>query len=115
MEPAPRIVEAITEGLLDDSLSVVKVRAVEVAPERRNDCCWPTLMVAVQLQDGTDVVEGVWATGALSGPIVAVDPAAREYSTWGAAARGDSAMGRIKNRLAACPEVEAARRVLRET
>lgn len=115
MQPAPNLIEAISDGLLDDATEVVRVRAVEVAAERRNDRCWPALMVAAQLRDGDRLVEAVWATGALSGPIVAVDAVAREYSVWGAAAKGDSRMGEIKDMFAGYPEVEAARRVLRGT
>lgn len=115
LEPAPSIIEAIRDGLLDEETEVLNVQAVEVAAERRNDRCWPALMVAAQLRDGGRVVEAVWATGALGGPIVAVDSAAREYSSWGAAAKGNSRMGGIKDMFATYPEVEGARRVLRGT
>lgn len=115
MEPARGIIEAISEGLLNAAIEVVKVRAVEVDAQRRNDKCWPALMVAAELRDGDGVVEGVWATGALSGPIVAVNSVAREYSTWGAAAKGGSPMGEIKDMFATYPETEGVLRVLRGT
>jgi hypothetical protein len=39
------------------------------------------LMVAARIQGADTDVTGVWATGALSGPIFAVDPNASEYTS----------------------------------
>lgn len=117
VEPAPAIVEALRDGLLDQSMDVTKVRAVSVAPERRNNRSWPELLVAAQVDpgDGSEPLEGVWATGALGGPIYAINAVARECSSWGSAARGGSQADEMRNRISTFPEVEGSLRVLRGT
>ena len=104
------LVGAIQVGLVDEDMSLGTAVIVEVAHHRRNTDGWPALMVGalVIAADMPDGVPAVWAIGDESGPIVAVDAAAREYSTWEPAARA----GGKKATFAGYPEAEEARRCL---
>lgn len=106
------LIVTIQDGLVDEDMSLGTAVIVEVAHHRRNTDGWPALMVGalVVAPDMPDGVPAVWATGEDGGLILAVDGAAREYSTWAAAARGDSRteMGTF----AGYPEAEEARRCL---
>lgn len=104
------LVVSIQDGLVDRDMSLGTAVIVEVAHHRRNAQGWPALMVAalVVAPDMPDGVPAVWATGD-DGPILAVDSAAREYSTWEPAARGGALAG---STFAGFPEAEEARRCL---
>jgi hypothetical protein len=109
-EASPHLVKAIQVGLVGEDMSLGTAVVVDVAPHRRNPEGWPTLMVGalVVAADMPDGVPAVWAIGDETGPIVAVDAAAREYSTWEPAAKA----GAKKSTFAGYPEAEEARRCL---
>jgi hypothetical protein len=107
------IVEALTPGIITGTLG--RTAIVPVAPQRRNTRDWPEVMVAGEIQTESTTVIAVWACAMKGGPIFAVDGAAREFSTWAAAARGDSRAGATKNMFAEYPETETARRCLAES
>ncbi|MGH8916691.1 MAG: hypothetical protein ACRDZM_19525 [Acidimicrobiia bacterium] len=98
------LVITIQDGLIDDDMRLGAAVVVEVAPHRRNTEGWPEVMVGalVVAADMPAGVPAVWATSERGGQIVAVDAAAREYSTWD---REDGP---------GYPEAEEARRCLPE-
>jgi hypothetical protein len=101
------LVVTIQDGLVDDDMRLGAAVIVEVAPHRRDTKGWPEVMVGalVVAPDMPAGVPAVWATSEGGGPILAVDGAAREYSTWAATAKGESRV---------YPEAEEARRCLPE-
>jgi PAS domain-containing protein len=104
------LIVTIQDGLIDDDMSLGTAVIVEVAEHRRNTEGWPALMVGalVMAPDMPEGVPAVWATGE-DGQILAVDHAAREYSSWEPAARAD---GQRRDTFAGFPEAEEARRCL---
>jgi hypothetical protein len=105
-EEAPRdLVVTIQDGLVDDDLRLGAAVIVEVAPHRRDSEDWPAVMIGalVVAPDMPSGVPAVWATDHGGSRIMAVDPAAREYSTWD------------RSEKARMPEAEEARRCLPET
>ena len=106
-EAPMHLVITIQDGLVDDEMRLGAAVIVEVALHRRDTEGWPEVMVGalVVAPDMPAGVPAVWATTEDGGAILAVDGAAREYSTWVAALRGDSR---------AYPEAEEARRCLPE-
>jgi hypothetical protein len=101
------LVITIQDGLVDDDMRLGAAVIVEVAPHRRDAAGWPEVMVGalVVAPDMPEGVPAVWATNEDGRSILAVDGAAREYSTWAVAAKGPSRM---------YPEAEEARRCLPE-
>jgi hypothetical protein len=108
------LIVTIQDGLVDDDMSLGTAVVVEVAQHRRNSEGWPSMMVGalVIAPDMPEGVPAVWATSEDGGPILAVDGAAREYSTWEPAAKGDARDGADKTTFAGYPEAEEARRCL---
>lgn len=113
-EAPSHLVVAIQDGLVDQDMGLGTAVIVEVAHHRRNNDGWPALMVGalVVAPDMPEGVPAVWATGEHSGPILAVDAAAREYSTWEPASRDGTGAGNGKTMFASYPEAEEARRCL---
>lgn len=111
LEPPDQLVRDIEAGLMGDDATLGLSAMVSVAEGRRNTNGWPEVMVAalVLTPEEPAGVPAVWACATDGGPIFAVDGAAREYSTWSSAARGDSRAGEIKNMFAGYPETLAAR------
>jgi hypothetical protein len=101
------LVITIQDGLVDHDMRLGAAVIVEVAHHRRDAEGWPEMMVGalVVAPDMPEGVPAVWATSEDGTSILAVDGAAREYSTWAAAAKGESRV---------YPEAEEARRCLPE-
>ena len=104
-EAPMHLIITIQGGLVDDDMRLGAAVTVEVAPHRRDTEGWPQMMVGalVVAPDMPAGVPAVWATSENGTSILAVDGAAREYSTWARATRGGSR---------AYPEAEEARRCL---
>lgn len=109
---APRhLTAAIREGLIDSEMTLSSPVIVPVAPHRRDEEGWPSVVLsAVLVGPGIpDGVAGVWATGD-GAPVLAVDGAALEFSIW--PPPGGDRLGiepEFENWIG-CPEVGLARK-----
>lgn len=95
----------IEHGLIGDDLALGPTVVVEVAPHRRNQDGWPSVMVGA-LVVGPDLPDGVvavWAGGDAGEPVLPAGGAATEL--W---QRGE------QSSLPGYPEAETARRALPE-
>lgn len=95
---------------------------VEIPQSKRNDRGWPAIFIAGRITgeefDGRQV--GVWAAGTSSegeatGPCMAIDSTAREWSEWGSAANPGSHMMEVIERLAGYEEARFARKSVRSS
>jgi hypothetical protein len=117
VEPDPALVDGIAQGLtVEGGGDLGNAQAVEVPKDKRNDQGWPKIMVAAEITGpGMQGIVGAWASGEMGGPIVALNPMAREFSDWGAAAQPGSRAAEIRDIIAGYEEVVAAVRCVEES
>jgi hypothetical protein len=109
-------VAAVSAGLQVPGTQLLDSVEVEIAEELRNKRGWPVAILAARIADldsqGEDI--GAWAIGPEgAGPIFALDPSARQWTSWGDVEPGSRA-GKLVERLAGYPETQAARDAVRD-
>lgn len=97
------MLEQISDGLVDSSLTVESGAAVELSEV--NQSFGYRYAVAVDVDDETPIL----ASGSVdSGPLLAADHLARVYFTWGGAAEDDSPIGEWRDAMFVSDAAEAA-------
>lgn len=108
-------IEAIASGLTPPAVSLRADGAAQVTANEyeQDDSGWPAAFIAAEI-DGPGIEAsgqvGVWAVGG-PGPIVAVTPAAQQYSSWQAVADGSPEV--VSAELAATEAARAAEQCAR--
>jgi hypothetical protein len=108
-QPADEQAGLIADRLTNGATELRRPRAVELhPPEGQYELVVAAEVVGEGLTSGTI---GVWGVGSWLGGarIMGIDDVARRWSDWGAAIPSRSPAGEQRSRMAARPEVEAAR------
>ncbi len=103
-------VAAVSAGLQVPGSQLLDAVEVEIADDLRDKRGWPAAILAARVADldseGRDV--GAWAVGSRGArPILALDPVAGQWTSWGA--EPGTRAAKLTERLAGYPEVQQAR------
>ena len=112
----PEAIAAVSAGLQVPGTQLLDAVEVEIAEVLRNKRGWPVAILAARIadldSDGQDI--GAWPIGPEgAAPIFALDPTARQWTSWGEVEPGSRA-AKLVERLAGYPETQTARDAVRD-